>query len=112
MKKILTLVTLTGIVMFSVRCSSTKPASTSSSSEVSADAKIAEAKSKYSEAQMEEGKSLWQASCNKCHKLYDPASRTVGKWENVLPRMVKRAKLNDEQAGMVRAYLITHASAS
>lgn len=71
--------------------------------------KIAEVKSNYTEAQMEEGRRVYQGSCGKCHKLFTPESRGVEKWEKVLPRMVKRSKLDDAAGGMVRAYLLAHA---
>lgn len=70
---------------------------------------VAEVKKNYTADQMEEGKTLWQSSCQKCHKLYEADSRTVAKWESVLPRMSKRAKLSDDNAGKVRAYLIANA---
>src|SRR5690606_26230761 len=71
--------------------------------------KVAEVKRNYTEAQMEEGRLVYQGSCGKCHKLFTPESRDVEKWEKVLPRMVKRSKLDDTTAGKVRAYLLAHA---
>lgn len=110
MKKTLTLLTLAVLSVVMVNCSSTKKASTiPGASTATPEARVAEAKKNYSEDQMAEGKTLWETNCNKCHKLYAPESRNVDKWEAVLPRMVKRAKMTDTQAGMVRAYLITHA---
>lgn len=70
---------------------------------------VADIKKNFTEADMAEGKSLWQTNCNKCHKLYEANDYNVGKWENVLPRMNKRAKLDDTQAGKVRAYLLANA---
>ena len=61
---------------------------------------------------MQEGKALYQSSCKKCHSLFDPGSRTIHKWEKVLPRMNKRANLETADAGKVRAYLLTNAKAS
>lgn len=71
--------------------------------------KIAEVKRNYSEAELEEGKLVWQSSCAKCHKLHTPESRNVDKWERILPRMAKRSKLDDVAAGKVRAYVLAHA---
>ncbi|OSZ78503.1 hypothetical protein CAP35_09700 [Chitinophagaceae bacterium IBVUCB1] len=94
-----------GIGVSLAACTS-KKATTSTASPADV---VKEMQTKYTEAQREEGKTLWQGNCQKCHKLYQPETRTVGKWENVLPRMNKRAKLTDEQAALVRAYLIANA---
>lgn len=94
-----------GISISFVACTSKKATtSTASAADV-----VKEMQTKYTDIQREEGKTLWQGNCQKCHKLYEPQSRTVGKWERVLPRMNNRAKLTDEQAALVRAYLISNA---
>jgi cytochrome c5 len=96
-------------------CSASKKASADSSMNTTAttpEAKVAEVNRKYTQQQMSEGKTLWQNNCAKCHKLFAPETRNVEKWEGVLPRMVKRAHLTDEQAGMVRAYLLSNAKLS
>lgn len=77
--------------------------------ELTAEQMVAEINSKYSEAQKEEGKTIWQANCQKCHKLFEPESRNVVKWDGILKRMTKKAKLSEEEAGKVRAYVLTHA---
>ncbi len=61
----------------------------------------------YSAAELEEGKTIWQSSCDRCHKLYKPESYTKTQWEKILPRMVKRSKLDMEQGGKVRGYLMS-----
>ncbi len=102
MKKFSLLIILSGTVLFS--CTSKKVATTEkSSAEV-----VAEIKKNYNEQQLEEGHTLWQNNCNKCHKLYEPSEYTVSRWENILPRMLKRAKLDDEQSGKVRAYVLSN----
>jgi cytochrome c2 len=114
MKKLITLFAISGTILVFANCSSTKPAATSSNNNAAmeADATVADLKKKFSEAQMEEGRVVWETKCNKCHKLYKPTDRNVGQWEGILPRMVKRAKLDDTQAGNVRAYIITHSRTS
>ena len=78
---------------------------------MSAEQKVAEVKKNFTTTQMDEGKVLFQGNCSKCHKLFEPGSRTVDKWENVLPRMAKRSKLTEAQEGLVRAYLLVNAKA-
>lgn len=96
-----------GISLTFAACTSKKATtSTASAADV-----IKEMQTKYTDAQREEGKTLWKSNCQKCHKLYEPDSRSVSKWDRVLPRMNNRAKLTDEQAALVRAYLISNAKA-
>jgi uncharacterized membrane protein len=66
-------------------------------------------KAQFTTAQLDEGKMIWQSNCNKCHKLFDPGSRTPEKWNRVLNRMIPKAKLTPDQGKLVRAYLIAHA---
>ena len=108
MKRLFTIFSLMFTSVLLTECTPKKTAS----SEMSPDQKVAEVKKNYTEAQLEEGKVLMQNSCDKCHKLFAPGSRSVEKWENVLPRMSNRAKLNDQQAAMVRAYILSHAKLS
>ncbi len=61
----------------------------------------------YTTAELEEGKMLWESNCDRCHKLYLPESRTKEKWDRILPRMVKRSKLDSEQGGKVRGYIMS-----
>lgn len=72
-------------------------------------AKVAEIKKKFTDVQIQEGMTIWQGACGKCHKLFEPQSRTVAKWETILPNMSMRAKLNQDQAAKVRAYVLTNA---
>lgn len=62
---------------------------------------------KYTAAELQEGKMLWESHCDRCHKLYLPESRTKEKWDRILPRMVKRSKLDAEKAGKVRGYIMS-----
>lgn len=63
---------------------------------------------KYSETQLESGKTIFMSNCDKCHKLKEPESRTPEEWNKVLKRMIPKAKLSDEDGKLVRAYLIAH----
>jgi cytochrome c5 len=103
MKKPLLLLMSLGLLVSSC---TTKKATTTEKSPADI---VAEVKKNYTDADMSAGKILWQENCNKCHKLHDGPEHDVAKWEKVLPRMSKRAKLTDEQAGKVRAYLLANA---
>ncbi len=69
----------------------------------------ADIKAKYSTAQIAEGKVIFEGSCGKCHKLRQPAEFKVSAWEDILPRMCKKAKLDADKAALVRAWVITNA---
>ncbi len=62
----------------------------------------------YSSAQVAEGKTIYTASCGKCHKLFTPAEKSRERWESVLPPMIKKARLTDEQGALVRAYVMSN----
>lgn len=108
MKRIFILSVLSGLIILLAQCSP-KPRTSMTSTAATDKAKIAEVKEKYSEEDMSLGKKLFESHCDNCHKLKVPESRSVDKWEKVLPRMVNRSKLNDKEAGQVRAYVLTHA---
>jgi cytochrome c5 len=107
MKKLFVLCSIAAGSVFLVQCASKKAATVGMSAETKA--KVDEVHRNYTPAQMEEGKTIWGTSCKKCHKLYTPESHSVARWEDVLPRMFKRAKLSDDDAGKVRAYLVGNA---
>ncbi|WP_133641429.1 c-type cytochrome [Sphingobacterium paludis] len=65
--------------------------------------------SKYNAEQIAEGKVLFTNNCAKCHKLKEPESRTPEQWNKTLKRMIPKAKLNDRDGQLVRAYLIVNA---
>ena len=117
MKKILVLAAFTGVSVFMINCSSSKKSasttpSTATATEMSPEATIAAVKKEYTPDQLAQGKTIFENSCNKCHGLKDPKTRTVEKLEKVLPGMIRKAKLSDDQGALVRAYMIANAKAS
>jgi hypothetical protein len=62
----------------------------------------------YTEAQVTEGHAIYTANCGKCHKLVNPADKSLDKWNAVLPPMIKKAHLSDEQGNLVRAYVMAN----
>lgn len=109
MKKAIVFTAFIGGALLIMNCSP-KATGSMASGKATPEAAVAEVKAKYSEAQLDEGKSLWQGNCGKCHKLFEPESRPVKQWEKILPRMSKKAGLSGEQAGKVRAFVLTHAT--
>ena len=105
MKKIFSILILSSFLLLMTQCAN-KTSKAITAGPVPSPEQI---KTQYSAAQLEQGKTIWQSSCNKCHKLFDPESRTPEKWNNVLKRMIPRAKLNIDDGNLVRAYLIANA---
>lgn len=60
-----------------------------------------------SSAQLAQGKTVFENSCNRCHKLPNPEKHDDQGWIKTLGRMAPKAKLNDEQHQMVYDYLIS-----
>ena len=52
-----------------------------------------------------EGKAIFEANCAKCHKLYEPSSRTPEKWASVFKWMQPKAKITDEEREKVYDYV-------
>lgn len=63
----------------------------------------------FSAEQLAAGKVLFTGSCIKCHGLKAPETRTQEQWEKVLKRMIPKAKLNEGEGKLVRAYLMANA---
>ena len=72
---------------------------------------VTEVKNKYTTAQIAEGKMIYDKSCGKCHELHEPEEFKVARWDRILAKMCPKAKLNSEQAALVRAWVITNAKA-
>ncbi|PJJ64739.1 cytochrome C [Chryseobacterium geocarposphaerae] len=60
-----------------------------------------------SSEQLAQGKTIFENSCNRCHKLPDPAKHDDQGWIRTLSRMAPKAKLSDDQHQMVYDYLIS-----
>ena len=65
----------------------------------------------YTDAPISEGETIYKSNCGKCHKLIAPADKSLDKWNSVLPSMVHKAKLTDEQGALVRAYVMANLKA-
>jgi mono/diheme cytochrome c family protein len=55
------------------------------------------------------GKTIYEGKCNRCHDLKEPAEYTADRWTSILKTMIPRARLDDEQAKEVTAYVMTNA---
>ena len=107
MKKIPILCMLVIAIIMLTQCA-TKTVEVLTTSNVSAE-KIAVIKKQFSTDQMERGMKLYEVRCIECHELHEPSEFNIERWEDILPGMSRRAHLSDEQASLVRAFLLTNA---
>ena len=91
--------------MFLTQCAKKSiPASSASPAE-----EVSEMKKKYNATQIAESKIIFEKHCGECHSLHNPEEFTVKQWDKILPKMSRKSKLTEEQAGLLRAWVITNA---
>ncbi len=57
--------------------------------------------------ELQQGKKLYDNSCGKCHKLYEPKDYTAESWKPIVARMQKKARLDDNEITLVYNYLVS-----
>lgn len=57
--------------------------------------------------QIAQGKTIFENSCGKCHKLPEPASHNSVQWVGIMNSMAPKAKLNEEQHQWVYDYIVS-----
>jgi nitrate/TMAO reductase-like tetraheme cytochrome c subunit len=55
------------------------------------------------------GKKYYSKNCGKCHSLKNPAKYSEKEWRQIMPKMAKKAKINDTTANIILAYVLTTA---
>ena len=91
MKYLLSLLTIAAVALAVQSCRST--------SEVVAD------ENGMIKADVGEGKVIYMRDCTRCHEQKKVESFTAQQWENILPRMIVQAQLNDTESRQVKAYI-------
>lgn len=94
MKKLIAAASFTGILL--VSCT---PKAATSTATAGASTSTAE--------QIAQGKTIFENSCGRCHKLPDPASHTPVQWVGIMNSMAPKAKLTDEQHQWVYDYIVS-----
>lgn len=98
----LRILTLTAVTLLIVSCGTKKAApvavaTTPAATEVAKATELSPA--------LAEGKNLYENSCARCHKLYDPKKFSQEDWKPILVRMQKKAKLDDTQMASISNYI-------
>lgn len=55
------------------------------------------------------GQTVYTSRCGRCHGLKKTENYTVQQWDSILKSMIPKAKLNDDEAKQVTAYVLEHA---
>ena len=63
-------------------------------------------------ASLQEGRSLYEASCGNCHELYKPAFTNEDGWRKIVPVMAEKAKIDDKSEQLVLQYVVTMSGAT
>ncbi len=56
------------------------------------------------------GKRIFISRCGRCHALPEMKQFSMERWDDILPVMFPRARMNNEEALHVRAYLLANAA--
>ncbi|HWY36686.1 MAG TPA: hypothetical protein VNX68_18725 [Nitrosopumilaceae archaeon] len=72
----------------------------------------------YTLADLNSGKALFEQTCNRCHRLKNPASRNEDQWDKIVPKMIQKLNkkegsivIDDKQQQSILQYLVTMSNA-
>jgi mono/diheme cytochrome c family protein len=69
-----------------------------------------EVKKVVSAEELAKGKALYAANCVKCHKIFAPSDFTAKKWNQEVPEMAVKAKIDAETERLILAYVLNGAA--
>lgn len=94
MKKLIATASFTAILLVSCTPKASTSATTAGTSTSTAE-------------EIAQGKTIFENSCGKCHKLPDPTSHNSVQWVGIMNAMAPKAKLTDEQHKWVYDYIVS-----
>lgn len=59
--------------------------------------------------ELAKGKTLYEANCVKCHRLFAPSEFTEKKWNHEVPEMAEKAKVDHETEKLILTYVLNGA---
>lgn len=63
-------------------------------------------------AELNEGKTLYEGNCGKCHELKKPAALDEAGWRKIVPVMAGEAKIDGRSEQLVLQYVVTMSAAT
>ncbi len=66
---------------------------------------VAEVEAALPTAELTQGKAIYEKKCHRCHKLKVIDNYSAEAWNNILPAMAKKAKLEATDEALVKGYV-------
>jgi len=63
-------------------------------------------------AELQEGKTIFEGNCGKCHEIPKPAAKNEDQWRKIVPAMAKKAKIDSRAEQLVFQYVVTMSGAT
>ena len=101
----LRILTVTAAILLLISCGTKKTASTTTEAPAAPAVTETVKATELTPEELAEGKSLYENSCARCHKLYEPKKFTQEEWKPILVRMQKKAKLDDVNMASITNYI-------
>ncbi|MGO4773010.1 cytochrome c [Flavobacterium sp. W22_SRS_FK3] len=101
----LRILTVTAAILLLISCGTKKTAATATEATVAPAVTETVNATELTPGELADGKNLYENSCARCHKLYEPKKFTQEEWAPILIRMQKKAKLDDNKMASVTNYI-------
>jgi cytochrome c5 len=104
------------IITFVVACNSAKKATTTETTAVPTDIERGQKLYPgYTLAELNEGKSLYDAKCSTCHDLVKPSHESPEAWKKIVPKMSEISNkdgktISSKEENLILKYLVTMSS--
>lgn len=108
MKKIVFFSAITFVATAFVACTPKASKSVAGSKPADAAPTKSEVLSHFTQEKIDEGKVIFTGNCGKCHKLPPTEKFNNVQWTKIMKRMAPKAKLNEQDAELVRAFVIAN----
>jgi cytochrome c5 len=94
-----------GLLIFS--CKSKVAVGTTQPDTVQVPPKVASPNEKPISEELAVGRTMYEANCAKCHKLFAPTDYSKEAWGPILVRMQKKAHLEDAEMAKINNYIFS-----
>ncbi|NBX79473.1 MAG: hypothetical protein EBQ94_03685 [Flavobacteriales bacterium] len=104
------------VIGFAVACNTAKKATVTETTAIPTDIERGQKLYPgYTLAELNEGKSLYDAKCSTCHDLVKPANETPESWKRIVPKMSEISNkdskpISPKEENLILKYLVTMSS--